>query len=136
MAKKLVSVVLDTNIFISSLVFGGKPRQILNLIVEDNIEGVISSIIIAEIKDVIYKKFLNFSKDLELLETQIKDKFVIVNPKILLNVVRDNPDNRILEAAIEGDCDFIVTGDLELLELGTYQGVTILNATAFLNKKL
>lgn len=37
------------------------------------------------------------------------------------NHIRDEDDNRVLEAAIEGKCNFIVTGDKDLLELGKYK---------------
>ncbi len=57
--------------------------------------------------------------------------FVLVYPKDTVIIVSDDPDNRILEAAVEGKCDFIVTGDKMLLKLGIYKGIKIVTAADF-----
>ncbi len=46
--------------------------------------------------------------------------------------VRDRDDNRVLEAAVEGDCDFIITGDRDLLELCKYKKIKIITPAQFL----
>jgi len=132
MAANLVKVTLDTNIIISGLGFGGKPREILHLILDDKIKAVTSPILLVELEDVITKKFQKLTYSIELVNKQIKRKFKIVKPKITLFVVKDEPDNRVLEAAIEGDCKYIVTGDKELLRLKSYQDVRIVTADQFL----
>jgi predicted nucleic acid-binding protein len=48
-----------------------------------------------------------------------------------LTVVSDDDDNRVLEAAIEGDADYIVSGDADLLDLGSFQGITIITPGEF-----
>jgi len=132
MAANLVKVTLDTNIIISGLGFGGKPREILHLILDDKIKAVTSPMLLAELEDVITKKFQKLTYSIEPVNKQIKRKFKIVKPKIALFVVKDEPDNRVLEAAIEGDCKYIVTGDKELLKLKSYQDVRIVTADQFL----
>ena len=49
----MLKVVLDTNVLISAIVFGGKPREILNLAIEGKIQFAVSAPIIEEIKDVL-----------------------------------------------------------------------------------
>src|SRR3989344_3210533 len=102
MAKKLPKVVLDTNILISALVYGGKPEQVYNLVLEKQITAIITNILVAE-----------------LLEGLIK-KFIVVRPKKIIKAARDEDDNRVLEAAAEGVCAYIVTGDKDLLELRSF----------------
>ena len=131
-AANPAKVTLDTNIIISGLGFGGKPREILDLILDDKIKAVTSPILLAELEDVITKKFQKLTYSIEPISKQIKKKFKIVKPKTTLRVVKDEPDNRVLEAAIEGDCKYIVTGDKELLRLKSYRGVKIVTSDQFL----
>ena len=131
-AANPAKVTLDTNIIISGLGFGGKPRKILHLILDDKIKAVTSPILLAELEDVITKKFQKLTYNIGPINKQIKRKFKIVKPKTSLLVVKDEPDNRVLEAAIEGNCKYIVTGDKELLRLKSYQNVKIVTADQFL----
>ncbi|MBI4059160.1 putative toxin-antitoxin system toxin component, PIN family [Candidatus Microgenomates bacterium] len=126
-------VVLDTNILISAIGFGGKPRKILLLTLGDNFQGVTSSILLAEFHEVIIKKFPELQKILPIVERKISKKFLIVKPRKTLDILKDKDDNRVLEAAIEGNCAFIVTGDKELLKLKNYQGIKVLTAEEFLS---
>lgn len=131
---KKVKVVLDTNIVISALVFGGKPKQILQLAVDKKIQVVVSGVLLAELADVVNKKFPVAVSDLQLFHALAKKRFLLVNPSESVSILADNDDNRILEAAIEGECQFIVTGDRELLALKAYQGVNIVTADEFLSE--
>ena len=57
---------------------------------------------------------------------------VVVAPSEVLHVERDPADNRVLEAAQAGMADFIVTGDSDLLELESFDGIRILDPAQFL----
>ncbi len=132
MVKKPPKVVLDTNLLISALVFGGKPQQVYNLVLEKQIIGIISSILLAELTEVLTKKF-NFELiRVEQLEKTIKKHFKIVYPNKIINIVKDEDDNRMLEAAAEGKCNYIVTGDKDLLTLKTFHQIKILTPNDFL----
>ena len=124
--------VLDTNIIVSALVFGGKPRQIFKLILSKQLEAVISLSLFTELTEILVKKF-NFSSDkIHFLEQKIKKYFQIVYPTKTINILKDLADNRVLEAAIAGDCQFVISGDKELLELKQYRNIKILTASQFL----
>src|SRR5438477_11260264 len=94
--KNHVKVVLDTNVLISALGFGGKPRQILQLVLAKKVKAITSPILLAEFHEVVSKKFPLLSFQLDLIEKKIKKVFTIVNPKKILNIVRDIDDNRVL----------------------------------------
>ena len=111
MAKKPLKIVLDTNILISALIYGGKPEQIYNLVLEKQIIAVTSNILIAELLENLIKKFNFEQQRIDQLDRIIKKHFVIVYPKETINVIKDEDDNRVLEAAVEGECSHIVTGD-------------------------
>lgn len=131
-ATKNLRVVLDTNILISAHVFKGKPAAVVGLAQADKIMGISSEPLLTELYDVLAKKFLHSKLQLDLLDSVLHGFLQIVHPTQTLDIVDDEPDNRVLEAAITGGCDYIVTGDKLLLKLDTYQGVRILNADQFL----
>ena len=133
MDENPVKVILDTNIIISALGFGGKPREILQLVLDNQIKVITSSILLAELEDVITKKFPALSPNFERINKQIRKEFKIVKPQVSLYIVKDEDDNRVLEAAVEGKCQYIITGDKELLNLAIYKGTTIITADQFLN---
>ena len=133
MAAGLHRIVIDTNILISAIGFGGKPRETLRLVLDRKLKAVSSPILLAEFEDVISKKFPQLARQLERIMKQLRKKITTVKPRISFHVLKDEPDNRVLEAAIEGKCQYIVTGDKELLELGSFRGIKIVTADTFLN---
>lgn len=131
-AAKNPRVVLDTNILVSAQVFKGKPASVVGLTQADKIKAVSSEPLLAELYDVLANKFLYPNQRLSLLDSDLRGFLQIVQPAQTLRVVDDEPDNRVLEAAVAGGCNYIVTGDKLLLKLDTYQGIKILSADQFL----
>jgi conserved hypothetical protein TIGR00305 len=130
----MIKIVLDTNILISAILFGGNPRKILSLIIDNKIQGFISPFIIFELKEVLRKKF-NFPLEiLEELEELIKEKFIIVYPKKTINLIKEVlADNRILECAVEARADFLISGDAKhILKLKEINKTKIVSANEFL----
>ena len=58
----------------------------------------------------------------------------LLKPDKRLVVLADEPDNRILECAIEAGADAIVIGDRHLLDLRTYGGIEIVTLAVFLER--
>jgi hypothetical protein len=57
-----------------------------------------------------------------------------INPSVQLDVVKeDPPDNRVLECAVSSGADYVVTGDKDLLRLGRYDSIGIINPSDFLD---
>src|SRR3989338_6729146 len=133
MARAPVKVVLDTNILVSSMIFGQKPQQIENLILEKNVVGITSLILLAELVDVLTKKFHFNEFRVKQTEKKIKKNFIFVQPTSIIKILKDDADNRILEAAVEGRCQYIITGDKELLSLGAFKGIKIVKVAEFLD---
>jgi uncharacterized protein len=50
--------------------------------------------------------------------------------------VSDETDNRLLEAAVEGEADYVISGDKELLALGAFEGIPILSPAKFVTEAL
>lgn len=132
---KSPKVLLDTNVIISALVFGGKPREILMRVQRFEMDAIISPQLLSELSEILVKKF-GFSKEkVQLTEDLIKKCFKQVYPSLEFDVVKDKDDNRVLEAAVEGNCNIIITGDKELLELEQFRDIKIMTPEEFLQIK-
>ena len=131
--KKKLRAVLDTNILISGIIFKGKPRQVLEKVFEERLKAVTSRILLAELTEVLTKKFPLLREKTIIAEQEIEKVFEVVRPSIKVQVQEDDDDNRVLEAAVEGTCDFIVTGDRQLLNTKIYRGIKIVTASQFLD---
>lgn len=57
-------------------------------------------------------------------------------PSRVFALVDDETDNRILEAAVEGNAHYIVSGDRHLLDLDTVEGIPLLTPTSFIDTEL
>lgn len=133
MTKNTVKLIIDTNIIVSALVFGGKPEDVLILTLQKNILAVTSPSLITELVETLIKKF-DFSQErIQQVEKKIRKSFRIVNPTQEIHIQKDEDDNRVLEAAVEGKCNYIVTGDKELLDLPIFKGIKIVTADELLN---
>ena|SRR5258708_1818894 len=132
MPISLHKVVLDTNVLIFAIIFGGRPREVLDLVINYKIKAFTSPILVGEMIEVLTKKFGFEDSKIKKLENQIREDFEIVYPIQELDILRDNDDNRVLEAALEGHCDFIISGDKELLELKEFMNIKIVTIDQFL----
>lgn len=128
-------IVLDTNVLVSALLFGGPPREILNLIVVGAVDCSLSSSILDELEDVLQRpKFGVPSREARALVEILSVLCTVVSPSEQISVVRADPDdNRILECALAAGADVIVSGDAHLHELAVYEGIRIVNPSEFLS---
>lgn len=125
-------VVLDTNTVISAFVFGGNPEEVYLSGVRGEITLITSPAVMREIGDVLQRKMGWDDTHTEQALKQIARVFEIVRPKKSLAIVDDEPDNRILEAAIAGKAQFIISGDRHLLDLKDFKGIGIMNSSRFI----
>ncbi len=132
----MIRVVLDTNILISAILFGGKPRQVLEKAVRGEIRLCLSEAILEELKGVLRRSKFDYPTEaIQVILTELISLSDFVNPSKTIRVVSEDPeDNRILECAVEAEANYIITGDVHLLRLGRYQDIEVLNAVAFLEK--
>ena len=124
-------VVCDTNVFVSALVFGGKPRRFLEFARKEFLL-VVSEPLLQELRRILTSKFGWTEERVLPVVREIARFAESVAPAIDVRVCRDPDDDRILEAAIAGKADIIVSGDADLLSLKTFRGVEILSVVDFL----
>jgi len=132
----VLRVVLDTNVLISGILFGGKPRQILEKAIRGEIRLCLSEPILEELKGVLQRSKFDYSPEMiQFILTELTGIADFVDPSETIKVVLEDPeDNMILECAAEAKANYIITGDFHLLKLGRYLNTEVLTAAAFLEK--
>ena len=130
-----LKVVLDTNIYLSAILFGGKPRKIISLAKDKKIDVIVSPKILLEVSNKLHSKFSWNEEQVKLVIKAIGKISSVVRPKERLSVVKSDPtDNKVVECAWASKAGFIVTGDKHLLSIGRYKKITIVSPEKFLNK--
>jgi len=127
-------IVLDTNVLISAIVFGRDPRTILEKVIAGKVRCVLSFAILDELRDVLQRPKFGFTLEQAItVVEELRAVCEIVNPTRRLRTIKTDPtDNRILECALEGRADAIVTGDAHLLKLKEFRGILIVTPAEFL----
>lgn len=131
--RNSLRVVIDTNTYVSALVFGGKPRLTLEWWLEHG-SIIISAEILTELRRVVRAKFPDFIDELSKLEKLLERDAVRVDlGSVHVAVCRDPDDNRVIETALIGNCRFIVSGDKDLLVLAEYEWIVMVSPAMFMN---
>ncbi len=132
-------VVLDTNVLISAVLSRGSPPDlILRAWRTGSFELVISTPLLRELEKVLarprIRRRLQWSTDERtIFVAALSEGALVVTPEEELRVIRaDVADNRVLEAAVRAEADFIVSGDRHLLELRSHEGIRIVTPARFL----
>ncbi|MFA4886340.1 MAG: putative toxin-antitoxin system toxin component, PIN family [Desulfotomaculaceae bacterium] len=133
-------VVLDTNVLISGMLIpGGPPGKIVDLWTENIITVIVSQALIEEFFDVLLRpKFKRAGTVIErqdlLMGLLEMENSVFVFPGVRLHVIEDDPeDNHVLECALEGKVQYIISGDTHLLALKEFQGIPIVAPAEFIS---
>ncbi|HET6842023.1 MAG TPA: putative toxin-antitoxin system toxin component, PIN family [Candidatus Angelobacter sp.] len=130
----MIRVVFDTNVYISALMFGGLPGSLLDLAFLQSFVLVISPALMDELDEKLRLKFEVSDEDAAIIRAKLEGNAEIVMPDVVLDVIEDDPDdNRVLECAVKGSANYIVTGDRHLLKLGTYEAIPIVTVRQFLD---
>ena len=135
----MLKAVVDTNIFVSSLLSRkGRPAEILNLWRDALFILVISPSIISEIKSILQrsaiKKKYRISSELiaKLILLLEKDALLVPGLSNVSGAVPEDPSDEIfLSDALDAGAQFIVSGDRHLLDLGEFRGIPILTVQEF-----
>ncbi|MGK5082537.1 putative toxin-antitoxin system toxin component, PIN family [Bdellovibrionota bacterium FG-1] len=133
----MLRAVVDTNITVSGLLFGGLPLKVIHAAIARRFVWVTSPVLMDETERVLRSDKFGLSTDeIKALISPIFGVAEIVIPIHTLDVIERCPaDNRVLECAVEGKCSAIVSGDRrDLLSLKTYRHVEIITARQFLDR--
>jgi putative PIN family toxin of toxin-antitoxin system len=131
-------IVLDTNVLVSALLWGGKPLKVIRTIIKEGWTIVVTEELLAELEKTLHKPKL---QQFVIITTKTPVEHIIdlrqivtlVSPtSIVFQELRDPKDLIVLECALGGLADYIVTGDADLTTLEIFQNIRILTPDKFL----
>ena len=135
----MLKIVLDTNVFVSALINPrGKPAQILNYVFESKVRLFTSPSIIEELERVLsYPKLVKRhgleKQELKEFVSDLLSILSLVEGKKAIELIAEDPaDNNYLSCVVDAKADFIVSGDIHLLNLREYEGIQIITPAQFL----
>lgn len=122
-------MVLDTNVLVSAFVFpGGPPEAVYRRVLSGEATVIVSRPLLAELGRVLVDKFDWEPAHAEEVLAQLLRIGELVEPRESVDDISDDPaDNRVLEAAAEGEADLIVSGDRHLLTLGSWREIPLVS---------
>jgi uncharacterized protein len=134
-----IRAVIDTNVLVSGIISPkGAPRKILDLAMKEIFEVVSSVSINHEIlnvlhRDYIYTKYNLAEKIIDDISAFLYEGSLLTEDRYAVSKVKKDPeDNKFIACALEGEADYIISGDDHLLRLKHYRGVQIVDARDFL----
>jgi len=130
----IIRAVYDTNVLVSALNGQGPPFLAIQAVYKEKVRLITSPEILFEFEEVLTRPKFPYTrehiKDILALTINISE---VVHPKATVNIVKDDPDdNKIIEAAMAGKADYIVTGDKHLLALKRVKGIEIVSPREFI----
>lgn len=128
-----MNAVVDTNVLLSGIGFGGKPGVVYEAMKNGVILAYTSDFLLEEVTRNLGKLKIG-SADIRKIERLLRAICVVITPKTIPTILRDTPDNQVLAITHEADIEVIVTGDKELLAEKEYNGVPIVSVDQFLSK--
>lgn len=127
-----MKLVVDTNVMISGVFFGGFPQKILRSIINKELTAYATVDIIDEYKEVVQemieRKQGHISKD---ILTPLIKAMNIIEPVSEVKVCRDPDDDKFISCAKDAHALYIVSGDKDLLVLKQYENIQIITAKDF-----
>ena len=131
-----MKAVIDTNIFISGIHWSGASEKILIEWFDNKFDLISSEEIIQEIAKTLFnfKKYMPIEDIIHWISI-IESKAIIIVPKVSFNAVKTDPDNnKFIDTAVEGDADYIVSQDNDLLDIKEFHGIKIISPIDFIKE--
>ena len=137
-----MQVVLDTNVVVSALIWGGTPFKLLQAAIDGDIMLYTSPALLAELREVLARDHL--ARQLRQQQSSVEEAIhlygelaIQVTPLSTPRAVHDDiDDDQVIAAALAAGAELIVSGDRDLLVLHPWRGIQILNAAAALQAVL
>ncbi len=127
-----MKIVVDTNVVISGVFFGGNPRHIVEAIVDGDFNAYATTEIVDEYMGIIESMI---ERKQGILTQSILSPFFsslkMIESRTDVEVSRDPDDDKFIECALDAEALYIVSGDNDLLDIGEYEGIQIVTASEF-----
>ena len=126
-------LVIDTNVVVSAVFFGGRPAELLRMVIRHELAAVATTEIVDE-----YQLTVNYlldkydGRELRISMVPIFSALEIIPTSSRVEICRDPDDDKFIACAIDGHCHYVVSGDKDLLSLKRYGDVKIFTVADFL----
>ena len=125
-------IVIDTNIIASAIFFGGRPRELLELLLQRELSAFITKEIIEEYRGTIeYLQNEYPQKRIAVPLTQIIAACNMIETTSTVKVCRDPDDDKFFSCAVDSHSLYIVSGDKDLLAVKAYKDVQVVTVAQF-----
>jgi putative PIN family toxin of toxin-antitoxin system len=136
MSSETLRGVFDNNVLVSAALLGGVPRKAFDILLDKG-TVLVSVPVLLELADVLnrpkFDKYVTHDERMRFMVSFLKVAEIIeINETI--TACRDPKDDMLLELAVSGNADFLVTGDKDLLVLNPFRGAQILTPREFIEK--
>jgi len=111
---------LDTNMYLSAIIYGSMAEDILDLVAEDKLELLVSPELATEVIKKFREKEANESM-LQKINVLFNYKGIMVIPEVKIDICRDPNDNFLLELSQTAEADYLISRDKDLLELPNHR---------------
>ena len=129
-------IVVDTNVIVSGVLFGGNPRKVLELWRRNSFELICSPAILDEYEDVLHRMVLKTKRVapqfVENFLTILVKNSTIIHPHHDKKLSRDPNDDMFINCALSGKALYIVSGDRDLLDIKQVDGIDIITVREFI----
>lgn len=132
-----MKIVVDTNVVISGVFFGGAPGEVLKAIVSNKVTACATKQIVEEyieiVNEMISRKQGNLNNNVLLT---LIESLEMIKPKTHIEISRDPDDDKFIECAKDAEALYIVSGDNDLLVIKQYENIKIITAKEFCDNYL
>ncbi len=133
--RNRMRIVIDTNVVASAIFFGGRPEELIELVLCHRVEAVATDRILAEYQatiDDLQKR--HGGEHLPISAMPIFAAMEVFPQTEDIKVCRNPDDDKFTSCAMDGKCIYIVSGDKDLLSLGRHENVEIVTVVQFLDR--
>ncbi len=127
-----MKIVIDTNVVVSAIFFGGHPRDLIELLVKHKLVAYASPEIITEYQETVNELFSRYpEKPVSIPLTAIIAAMKLIITTSDIKVCRDEDDNKFINCAVDANCLYIISGDKDLSDLKNYGKIQIVTVSEF-----
>ena len=127
-----MKIVIDTNVMISAMFFGGKPRKLIDLLIKGRVAAYANGPILSEYREASEDFARKYHKPVSIPLPKIIGKLCCIDTETEVHVCRDPDDDKFIGCAVDSGSKYIVSGDKDLLAVEKYGDVEIVTVADFL----
>ena len=132
-----MKIVIDTNVVISAAFFGGIPRKVIDLVIDENVKAYTNTAILTEYEVTAFRMVTKKKGHInQKFFDQFMDKVEVIDAVTVVDICRDPDDNKFIACAVDAKAVYIVSGDKDLLTVEKYDEIEIVTAKEFYEQYL